>query len=256
MLEGPDQADQTSEAPVAFVHVMKCGGTSLRQALRAVAGDLPERVKRREVIEFARETDAARKWTAGLFGMDDRLAQDMLLCNALLLPTTRIAMGHVRYASELAPLTARVHFVTILRDPVERFVSLYRWRTYGDRPFVRFDGTIEDFLDQRAELAALEGARYVTVFRGGSRDRDRSVVDGVDDAVANLRRFSVVGALHDLGRFERELTEATGLPVVIGHRNENKAKPISLDSGTRRVIEEICAPSYEVYERVLAERGF
>jgi len=236
-------------APVAFIHVMKCGGTSVRAGLRAAVDR--DRHGSSAVFELdGKESNRAARRT----GVASWSMRDAMLVYALHNTDVQIAMGHFRF-DETAhgwelPLA---HFVTLLRDPFDRFVSLFLFRRFN-RSMLRTSTHHDDLFEQRHAEAARWGSTYVELFRGGSHPHDRPVGEGdIESACANLDRFSVVGSLDDVEGFTRSLRAATGLDVSIGRNNPGLApssarEELLADAAAVERIQELCEPDRLVYD--------
>ena len=97
------------------------------------------------------------------------------------------------------------NFVTVLRDPVERMISLYRYRRYKVDVDVPVTMGLDEFIATRRW--AKEGHAYVDTFCG--RDGlDPKSDAAVAAAVENLQRFAVVGFTDRLEEFSRQMTRA------------------------------------------------
>lgn len=223
---------------------MKCGGTSLRRALRDVAdGDL-----------FELDGSAAMAATGGILAQAEnwRFRKD-LLSYVLHAGPPAVTLGHWRFDDTgHIPLLDRAAFVTLLRPPVDRLVSLYRYRKHGARDGLPVHAPLAETLRDPGWQQA--GCHVVETFCGRA-DLDPRSDEAVEAALANLDRFAVVGTLADLPRFADALADTVGRPVAIGHHNPSPAPPgvdedaepdesAALDA----LLAEICAPDQRVYD--------
>jgi hypothetical protein len=231
--------------PIVFFHVMKCGGTSVRRSLIDTA-----RRASGEVFEL--QGEAAMAAVGGIIHQDEnwRFRRELL---AYLLHGTppAVIVGHFRYHHALAPLRDRAHFVTVLRPPVDRVVSLYRYRRYsGRRGGIPAPAALRDILDDPAWQSA--GHHYVETFCGDPGLDPRSE-RAIDAAIENLSSFRVVGDTGAMADFAAAMSALTGADVAVDHRNASPA-PDDLPDPTelRAELEELCAPDRRVYEEVLA----
>ncbi|MDQ1534311.1 MAG: hypothetical protein QOF28_2072 [Actinomycetota bacterium] len=235
-----------AQKPLAFFHVMKCGGTSVRAGLATGAAG------RRHGPEVFELDGSASRVAAGGTSADEWKFRDALLPYALLTLQPAIVMGHFRYRDRYEKLFGFAHMVTVLRDPLERLVSLYKWRRYKpgiDRPVsLGFD---ELLASGRWEKA---GHDYVDIFCGND-DLDPHSEAASDAAVANLRRFAVVGFLDRLDEFANHVAACLGKPVTIPMLNRSPAPDdAEIDPASLERARELCAPDYRVYDRLLATR--
>lgn len=233
-----------------FHHVPKCGGTSVGRALR----------KRYLLSQATVTPEESFRAFETFTGRDDReqmlidvldLREQMLLY--LMHSDIRGIAAHVRFSEPAyARFAASYKFVTILREPVARFVSHYNWSHGKPGAHARIDEDFDAFLGTaRAERL---GASYVEYYAGLPKEADIRSDEAVERAAANLERFAVVGRLDDLGGFERALKRELGVRVRIGHENRNRAPGAgvridALSPGTLDRVRALCAPDLAVWTR-------
>jgi hypothetical protein len=234
--------------PVVFFHVMKCGGTSVRAALATgVAG------RRHGPDVFELDGQAAAR-AAGGTDADNWVFRDALLPYVLDAVRPKVVLGHFRYRDRYHDLADEARFVTVLRDPVERIVSLYRYRRYKDDVDVPVDMSFDEFL--ASSRWSKEGHLYVSTFCGRD-DLDPKSEEAVAAAVANLRRFAVVGLTDRLDDFARRVSAVIGAKVTMPVLNTSPAPrdhpdaDIGPESLERARL--VCAPDYGVYQAAFAE---
>jgi hypothetical protein len=230
--------------PIVFFHVMKCGGTSIRAAIAHAVG--ADQAPWRAVELDGRAAKAA----AGGEVADDWRFRDAWLPYVLKTARPGAVVGHLRYRDRHAPLASEASFVTLLRDPVERVLSLYRYRRHKqgvDLPISR--GLEEQIASGRW---AREGHRYVDTFCG--RDQlDPTSSEAVDATLANLDRFAAVGLMDDLAAFAAQLTTLLDVPVDIPVLNAGPAPADEeLDPCLRAELRAMCGPDLAVYDRLRA----
>ncbi|MDH3707706.1 MAG: sulfotransferase family 2 domain-containing protein [Acidimicrobiia bacterium] len=234
--------------PVVFFHVMKCGGTSVRAGLAQGIADDPAGP---DVFEL--DGQIALEAAGGLHAENWRF-RDSLLLYVLLADQPKLVLGHVRYRDRYTDYLDRFHFVTVLRDPVERFISLYQYRRYKEGVDVPVSGSFEDFIDKPRWQK--EGHAYVEVFCGRD-DLDRRSDAAVEAAVENLGRFEVVGFTDQLDRFATDVGSCVGREVHIPRLNKSPApdddREISAELLAR--THEICAPDIALFEAMIRDRS-
>jgi hypothetical protein len=235
-----------TERPVVFLHVMKCGGTSVRAGL---ATGLTGARHGPAVVEL---DGRAAKAAAGGTIIDDWAFRDALLSYVLATQDPAVVMGHFRYRNRHAPLLERAHVVTVLRDPVERLLSLYRYRRYGAGVDLPLSRSLEEQVSSDRWVG--EGHRYVSTFCGRD-DLDPRSDAAVAASVANLRRFALVGAAEQLDRFGERLSALVGVPITFPVLNASPApepEPTSeIDPHLLTRLRDLCAADAEVYAQVV-----
>ena len=238
---------RSAQKPLVFFHVMKCGGTSVRAGLAAGAAG-----RRRGPNVF--ELDgAAAKAAAGGGHADEWQFRDALLPYALTAMHPSVVLGHFRYRDRYADLADDALFVTVLRDPVERMVSLYKWRRYKDGIAAPLSRSFDQLVS--SGRWSKQGQAYVDTFCGRDDLHARSE-EAAAAAVANLRRFAVVGFIEHLDDFSDQVSSCLGREVTIPVLNRSPAPPdAEIDAGIRERAKILCAPDYRVYDQLLAARA-
>ena len=244
-------ADRLHRQRVVFHHVPKCGGTSVGRALRKKY--LLSQTTIKPDSSFRAHEAVAKSCDAEslLTGVFD-LREKMLLY--FLFEDVRCVSAHVHFSENAYKLfNPSYKFITILRDPVSRFISNYRWSHSRPTDHSHVDESFEAFL--KSDRAKRDGAMYVQYFSGLPKNADIRTADAIQSAIRNLGKFDAVGVLHDVEAFESKLERVLGIHVRIGHENKQKARngdaPI-LDPAVQAELERICAPDLEVWRHVTA----
>ena len=125
---------------------------------------------------------------------------------------------HVRFSQAGYDAFAdQYKFVTIIRDPVARFLSHYNWSYNKPHAHGRIDEAFDAFLE--TNRAQRLGATYVEYYCGLSKDADLRSDAAIAQAVENLQRFSVVGNLADIAAFEQGIHRELGVGIKIYSRD-------------------------------------
>ncbi len=211
---------------VAFIHVPKCGGMSVDRALRSALGV----TGRDGWIDPRISRDSARGHLGE--GVPEQAVPRMLVLRRYLLAHyltegRRVVSGHGPVSEWILDRFAgRTPFVTLLRHPVERWISYYTAsRLASEDPNIRpnrlsglplareLDETLRS--PTGAYIASL-GAIYLG---GHVPYGDEDPLDAVEGAVASLRRFAVVGFSADWADFARQCRRHLGIAVRVPHLN-------------------------------------
>lgn len=237
-------ADHLCGRPILFIHVPKCGGTSVGRALRRAYILSQGTVKPHEsqqAFEAARSQDHR---VTDVYELREMMLLYLLFCG------TRCVSAHVPF-SDVAfnNFGTEYSFVTILRDPVRRFLSNYYWSQRDDRSETVRE-SLADFLD--TERARQAGSTYVRYFCG-EPGLNKFTHRHVDRAVANLRRIHCVGFLDEIDRFEVALRQLTGRRIRFGMENVGKKRGprnSAPSEDLQRKVIEACAPDREIWDAV------
>lgn len=242
--------DRLHSRRVVFHHVPKCGGTSVGRALR----------KRYLLSEATVDPESSFRAYQAFTGSADResllvdildFREQMLLY--LMYQDVRCVSAHVRFSDvAYARFKDRYRFITILREPISRFISHYHWNSRMTDDHGHFDLPFEEFLETGRALRY--GAMYVEYFSGLPKEADIRSQEAVDAAVENLGKFDVIGYLDNLQAFQAAIKDVLSVRIRIGHenrlrKNEQTGSTV-MTPAIRARVKEICAPDTEIWQRV------
>lgn len=239
----PVAAEPPKPPNVMFVHVPKCGGTSIKTALAEFYR--PERI--------AYLDNRASKLAADHYGAPlHRFREHLLRYELERTGGRRLIMGH--YSVDQATLETyadRWNFITVLRDPIARLVSHYFHNLHTESPFAN-KVSLTEFLDsKRGENSANLYARFLG--RDFSDPSMKIAPESIDRAKGALERMAVIGILEDLPKFVADFETAFRAPLDIPHLNRAKTGGPTKDAFSEELerarprLEELCAADNEIY---------
>lgn len=237
---------------IVFHHVPKTGGTSIGSAIR----------ERFPLSSAGFDQNAAYATVEALYPDFDRtpLFSDEFLRMRRetfvnhLVRDHRCVAGHFPFDEVAwARFHDRYRFVTVLRDPVKRFVSHYfdSYRPEPDpsRPFA-ISMSLDELLE--TERGRRFGRIYAEFYSGLTGRADFDSREAIDRSKANLERFDVVGFLENTDDFVQRLASECGLRIRLEHlRRGSTSKKTRVDTLTPEIVEKIrsmCATDIEIYE--------
>jgi len=231
---------------IVFHHIPKCGGTSVGRALRRAyilsQGTVTPEASMK-AFEAARE---GRPHQA--LGDVSKLREMMLLY--MLFSDVRCVSAHIPFSdAAYRRFSDRYAFVTLLRDPVDRFISNYYWSHQHPGGVGHIAEPLEDFLP--TPRARHLGSTYVRYFCGAPAED--FTAKHVDAAIGNLRRMDCVGFLDEVGRFAAALRQLTGKRINIGRenvRNTGGKRDAILSGPLGKQVREACRFDSAIWEAV------
>ncbi len=239
--------------PAIYLHLPKCGGTSLSEALYATVpmhkriGVIDAVATRRaaSILEFG--ADDAWKCHDDLefgdrtFDLRERLLATHCCWN------THLVSGHV-----LLTDTLRTHFLgrykllTIMRDPIARTISNYRMAVVAGIA----DPDPEVWLD--SPIARAHSTTYLRYLAGKHSVAPEDEDACLERALSALELFSLIGFLEDQDGFARGFEEVFGAKLALHKYNQAKGAEARLSEAQMARLHDMCAADRAIYERARA----
>ncbi|WDI32861.1 sulfotransferase family 2 domain-containing protein [Hyphococcus flavus] len=241
---------------VVFTHVQKCGGSSVEAALFRRYRLSRERIYPIESRAAERLADPA---STDISAHPELLSFDFrrkLLAYALEKGTLCVT-GHNPINEAIREKHRHSHkFITVLRDPVERFCSHYRY-VYRSGLGTSVDQEIDEFVT--TERARWYGSNYATFFGGSPAHQPTVSTAEVEAAKKLLLSFDVVGFLDRMESFEQQLSDQLSLNINIGYENRTSERSThwrgDFSNETLKRIRDLCQPNIEIYNYVREKRA-
>ncbi len=245
--------DRFSGHPVVFHHVPKCAGTSVARALRMRY--LPSQTGIVSGASFyAAKAFHPNRTTLQLWPQVLDLREQILVYH--MYNRVRCIAAHVQFSPcAYENFSTTYKFITILREPVSRYISHYFWDLNGIEEWARITASLEEFVE--TDMGARYGTLFGEFFSGLPSDSDFGSAQAVEAAKRNLDKFAVVGFLDDMLRFQQNLKQVLGVSVAIRHQNKSKVQDLTkkklVTPELRQRIAELCAPDIEIYNHAKAK---
>jgi hypothetical protein len=137
-------------------------------------------------------------------------------------------------------------WITILRNPVKRYISQYFYDAYKPEDHARVSESLEDFIE--TERGKFRGQNYINYFGNFSHHDSADLSTRLEIAKENLSKFSLISFLDDLDRFRNDLKEKFNLTVKIPHMNKNPVSQPEIQASVIKKIENICEYDLKFYD--------
>jgi len=236
--------------PAIFLHLPKCGGTSLSEALYATVP-----IHKRVGVIDALSTRRAASVLA--FGEDDawRCHDDLEhgyhtfdLRERLLLTHgcwhTDLIHGHVLLTDQIRKhLLGRYKLLTIMRDPVARAISNYRMAVAAGIADPNPDIWLQSPI---ARAHCTTYLRYLSGQHSVPKDAETASLVLATEA---LKDFSLIGFLEDIEGFAHAFERVFGANLSLHKYNQAKGPEITFTSAQKDQLYEMCAADAALYAR-------
>ncbi len=232
---------------IAFMRIPKCATTSvhyeLARAYRSVwsAGGHGIQLVHHGACDRAADVRGEPTWEMRRSALAYYLAH----------PDSRYVYGHYEVNRDILEGFADEYvFVTLLRHPVERWISHYLYNKYLPRDRYDIDVSMEEFVE--TERGRGIGQMYTAYLTGtGHLDPDSRDTDEIrQEARENLEMFEVVGLVERMERFTDRLDDRFGVSVNPQRRNRSPAPEgaSEVSDELRAKIREVCEMDLELYK--------
>lgn len=234
---------------LVYIHVPKCGGTSFGSALRL------RYFYSQATIDLRNSRALQRKLNPAARGLE-RIKIEYSLRDTLLarLMERRVSCisAHARYHPELhAAHWDRSTFVTLLRDPVDRFVSHYHY-LQRHHPNPTRATPFEAFLE--TEDAQRLAAQFLFYFGRTLPFETSDLDEAITEAQSALGKFALVGDLSRTNAFHRALRTLVRGPVPMIRRNRAPIRATRPDGDILRRVMDLCAADMAIYDHAQSLR--
>ena len=245
---------------IVFFHFFKCGGTSIAQAIKSCYLNL-ELSQNRHIFHL--NGGAVQNATQKIIDFSDfpfpqtnydeikdKFKEYMLLYYMSQKHIKYIA-GHFTF-SEIAyqHFYDKYSFITVLRDPVERFISSYFYKRYKTG---KIDKDFKEYL--KSENCLRGGFHYVKSLSNLDSTEDYNSAKAIAKAKENLDKFKIVGLLEYkeefLNQFEDQFGRRLKIKVLNKSPKSEAYRKSIITEEIKEKIREICKPDIEIYQYAL-----
>lgn len=238
--------------PCVFMHVPKCGGTSVSEALYATV-PMHRRVGVIDAISTRKATTLLHADAAEPLLYHDDLAtgEDVYKLREQILLThmawnTELIHGHIIFSSlAFKHFGHQYRFITLLREPTERVLSNFLGSVRG--------GMIENNLDAylNSEIFRTQGLSMLRYFSGIHAVAPENETAALELAKSNMALFSIIGFLDDLDSFSDQYRSLFGRRPKIYHYNLSASKHPVLNAEQQAIIDRVMKSEFELWHHAV-----
>lgn len=234
---------------VIFHHVPKCAGTSVSRAMRlryflsqeSIAAPVSAGVINRQYGEtdFSNLTHYNRIRRFRVELLHYLMWKDVYFIGGHV-PFNRIAYDH---------LGSGYRLITVLRDPVERYLSEYFYNK-GRNHQSRIDDDLEAYIE--SPLGQRNALKFCEYFSGRAEFDPADSESLKESAKQNLKCFEVIGFTDSMDAFEVDVRRSLGVRVSFGRENQRVQSSNDIKQqvtpAIRDRIEALCRHDREIYD--------
>jgi len=238
---------------ILFHHIPKCGGTSIDDAIRKFY-----RSNNIANLNPPASLKASQKLGVGLFHYREILLNYFMECEKVQYISGHFPFSSTAYESFKDNFT----FLTILREPVSRFLSEYFYNRYkqSNHQAEKSKFPLQEYLD--TEFGRTQGCQYVKFLIDPSLSESASITTNdyfsrelIEEAKNNLQKFDIVGCLEYNDLFIKQFEQNFQVKLNVKPRNKNPAPISNIKEETTELIDnkinQLCNPDKEIYEFAL-----
>lgn len=231
---------------VIFPHVPKCAGNAVIKSIQQAAE------RSRINISFDLFDGSACNLLASSKSLTWWEAAETVFAYKAISGNGNILTGHAPfYEQTKKQISVDKKIVTVLRNPVDRWISNYIYDCYKPQ---KLGGRFVEIGEYLSSGAAVLGGNYYTVFFSNGNLASITSSD-VEQSIRFLKKFDSVGCTEDMARFNKLLGDICSMEISSIEVNSSPkpglADEIKCDGSAMRKIKKLCENDIRVYKEVM-----
>jgi hypothetical protein len=229
----------TSKKKLLFLHLPKCGGTALKS-------EIAKHYPSQSIFGIS---PIFTKTACDLFKLRLHPFRKHILIYAMATEKIQFVYGHFLFFEDVYNIFKKEYdYITILRHPVERFISNFFFNKYKKGSHFRINDSLDKFLETKDAL--FHGHIYVRYMAGQYFESYKNK-DAINMAKANLKKFKLIGFLDNKAEFLKKFKQIFGFDLTYPIKNTNPYKNYEkekiIEDKQLEKIRELCGPSLDIY---------
>lgn len=227
-----------------FIHIPKSAGSSLTQSISDLYRN-PLKPWRNETFHLNPKTSA----DIANFYNTDLLSEREKISLYAVSEKYKFIAGHFGYSPLLKKFSQNKYmFFTILRNPVDRFISEYFYNFHKQSDHFKIKLELDKYLDSEA---AYNSARTYLHYLGiSSNGYNVNKIFSIENARINIQDIDMIATLDDFNSSISNLRNFLGRNFHIPHLNSNPAEGYldRINTNQLKKIKNLCSIDQEIYE--------
>ena len=158
--------------------------------------------------------------------------------------------GHVPYSRKIFEHSENKHLLmTILRDPVQRFIYKYLYNVHKSGDHCSFEMPFLEYLN--SGIGRESACEYLRYLSDGYKPGEEPSKQMIEKSKENILRFDIIGFLDDMDQFTLDFQQKTNIKLRIPHKNRTRdllTEKQTFDPEIIEQIKEVCKHDIEIYQ--------
>ncbi|WP_444907833.1 sulfotransferase family 2 domain-containing protein [Microbulbifer sp. SSSA008] len=233
---------------IFFCHIPKCAGSSLHSAISSQYYE-PNKLGSFNIKR------AVSKRAADVLEMPMMSVRETVMVHNLSINSNYYGHGHSFCRPNVVKnFSNEWNFITVLRNPIDRWISLYTYNTYKKSQWDKNSLPLDKYIE--SQIGVMTGQVFIRYFSDFS---DSNPSEHIEQALKNLQQISIVGTTNHLDKLTQQISKdfdiKLDIPKINKSPNTKLSQEIKTDAKAIKKIEKICQYDMEIYKRFTDKHG-